>query len=98
MTENEEQQDRLKTAEINILVKENRELKAKVDRLAAALDAATDVGIYAASLSGAGPGKDYEKRTDYMEGWNACAKESLSAAIKLLGDEDWNPEKEKLKL
>lgn len=85
------QQDRLKTAEINILVKENREmatqvrlhaeelikLRARIERLSAALDAATDVGIYAASLRGAGPDKDYEKRTEFMEGWNACQKEVL---------------------
>lgn len=54
----------------------------RIRRLRAALDAATDVGIYPQSIVG---GVDaYDKRTEYMEGWNDAKIECLREAVKAL--------------
>lgn len=57
---------------------------AQILRLQRALDAATDVGIYPMAYEGM-----YEKRTDYMNGWNAHATEALLQVTKVLQDGDW---------
>ena len=59
----------------------------RIKRLRAALDAATDVGVYSASVQGGD--KPYEKRTDYMNGWNDCAMKSLQEAVTKLKKGDW---------
>lgn len=60
---------------------------SRIRRLRAALDAATDVGVYPQSVTGGD--KPYEKRTDYMEGWNDAQKEALKTAIEVLEKGDW---------
>jgi hypothetical protein len=57
---------------------------AIITRLRKALDEATDVGIYPQAWKGA-----YEKRTEYMEGWNEHAKAALKAASAELQPGDW---------
>jgi hypothetical protein len=47
----------------------------------ALLDSALDgLGIYFASVTGGT--NDYEKRTEYMEGWNAAQKQVRNAVVK----------------
>jgi len=60
----------------------------RIRRLRAALDAATNVGIYPKSVVGGN--KPYEKRTEYMEGWNASQMKSIREAIKALEYGDWD--------
>lgn len=56
------------------LEEENKNLKAAIDKVC-------DCGIYPQSIVG----KDgYEKRTEYMEGWNAAKKDTLVVLCKSL--------------
>jgi hypothetical protein len=52
------------------------ELQKENNRLKDALDEVTDIGIYPESVIGGDNG--YEKRTEYMEGWNDCQKEVIN--------------------
>ena len=58
-----------------------------VARLRLALDAATDVGVYPAAVIGGD--NPYDKRTEYMEGWNAASMEALHEAHKWIKTGDW---------
>jgi hypothetical protein len=65
-----------------------------VERLRKALDAATDVGIYPESVTGRslGPGvavSGYEKRTEFMKGWNAHSLAAVKEVAKILQPGDW---------
>lgn len=60
---------------------------SRIKRLRLALDAATDIGIYPKSVIGGD--RPYEKRSDYMEGWNAAQLASLEAIIEQLEEGDW---------
>lgn len=58
-----------------------------ISRLRLALDAATDVGVYPAAVIGGD--NPYDKRTEYMEGWNAATTEALHEACKWIKTGDW---------
>lgn len=58
-----------------------------IRRLRRALDAATDVGIYPRRIVGGDA--PYDKRTEYMEGWNAASITSVKKVTKMLSDGDW---------
>lgn len=62
--------------------------EARTRRLRAALDAATDVGLYPHSVVGGD--KPYEKRTEYMEGWNDSRMATLRAVVAVLESGDWD--------
>lgn len=62
----------------------SEEYEARIARLQKALDVVTDLGVYPVSWEG-----KFEKRTDFMEGWNAHAMKSLEALQGVLEDGDW---------
>lgn len=62
-------------------------MTTRISRLSAALDAATDIGIYPAQVIGGK--KPYKKRTEYMEGWNDAQRASLKAVQEVLKPGDW---------
>lgn len=62
-------------------------LEGLIARLRRALDAATDVGVYPAAVIGGE--KPYEKRTEYMEGWNDATRAALREAAACLHPGDW---------
>lgn len=49
--------------------------QAKIECLDRIIDAITDISVYPMSVKGGE--NSYDKRTPYMEGWNACNREML---------------------
>ena len=45
-------------------------------------DAITNVPVYAQAVRGTKDG-DYEERTEWMEGWNACARWIVETNVKV---------------
>lgn len=65
-------------------------LEGRIARLRKALHAATDIGIYPVKVVGGDA--PYEQRTEFMEGWNAAASESMREAAGHLEPGDWDEE------
>ena len=56
------------------------ELERKYENLEKILDHTTNIGIYPMSISG-GPNA-YEKRSEWQEGWNACASNTIAVYVR----------------
>lgn len=62
--------------------------KEQIDRLKKGISIMIGEGIYPKSVVG-----NYDKRTDWMDGWNACNIAIVEKLGCVLKDEDW-PEDE----
>lgn len=58
---------------------DHRRADELIARLRAALDAATDIGVYPAAVVGA-----YEQRSPYMQGWNDAVMEVVRTVERSL--------------
>lgn len=62
----------------------------RIRRLRLALDAATDAGIYPQAVRGhKDSAKNYEKRSEYQNGWNDCAMQAVKRMDGILKARDW---------
>lgn len=64
------------------VAQENKILKKVIDELIS-----IDQGIYPKSIEGSNY-TDYQKRTPYMEGWNAALIEHMEMVCKILDEND----------
>jgi len=56
--------------------------KERSEKLSKVIDAITNIGVYPKEvIGGEAP---YTERTEYMNGWNACATETVNEYVKLV--------------